>query len=380
MTGLPKSVRDQMARTPAPPSHPDADLLTAFAENALSGKARQHIVDHLSVCAECRDIVFLAQPASVETQIVLAPKPRRFTRMAWVSAAAVVVIVGSAVLIQHKQVTKIETPATATAPARPETSLAENPSQGESAPPAIAEDREHTFAGKSKEVAKIKTPASAPIIPKPEIADEARVTSPSAASASLPSAAGGVVGGVVGQQNVNGPQQQNALNRIPQQANPANDKLPVANEKATQAPPVAAMAAKKPQAQRNEFHGLATGYVAGAAPIQSAIQASVRAHWRISKAGTLEHSYTADDWTPVLTETGAKFYVVAVLANTVWAGGERGALYVSNDGGTNWTPITIDTTDTITSIHFSDELHGIIRTKDGPSWKTSDGGKTWEKQ
>src|SRR5512146_16640 len=98
MTGLPKFVRDQMARTPAPSSHPDADLLTAFAENTLTVKERRQVIEHLSACADCREIIFLAQPEAA-TQIILAPKPRRFTWMAWASVAAVVVVVTSAVLL-----------------------------------------------------------------------------------------------------------------------------------------------------------------------------------------------------------------------------------------------------------------------------------------
>src|SRR5512143_2460847 len=101
MTGLPKFVRDQMGRTPAPTSHPDADLLTAFSENALSVQERQQVVEHLAACADCREIIFLTQPEAAETQTVLAPKTRRFTWMAWASVAAVVVVVASAVILQH---------------------------------------------------------------------------------------------------------------------------------------------------------------------------------------------------------------------------------------------------------------------------------------
>lgn len=48
-------------RHPGP--HPDADQLNAFMEGALSAEAREESLAHLAECAECRNIVFLAQIA-----------------------------------------------------------------------------------------------------------------------------------------------------------------------------------------------------------------------------------------------------------------------------------------------------------------------------
>ncbi|HEX3471326.1 MAG TPA: carboxypeptidase regulatory-like domain-containing protein, partial [Silvibacterium sp.] len=47
--------------------HPDENLLTAFAERSLTPKERQSVTEHLSTCARCRDVVFVAQQASLET-------------------------------------------------------------------------------------------------------------------------------------------------------------------------------------------------------------------------------------------------------------------------------------------------------------------------
>jgi hypothetical protein len=46
-----------------PGHHPDADVLSAFAEHALSDHERLETLAHLSACADCREIVFLAQQA-----------------------------------------------------------------------------------------------------------------------------------------------------------------------------------------------------------------------------------------------------------------------------------------------------------------------------
>jgi hypothetical protein len=42
--------------------HLDAEILNAFAEGALPAHKREQALAHLAVCADCREIVFLAQP------------------------------------------------------------------------------------------------------------------------------------------------------------------------------------------------------------------------------------------------------------------------------------------------------------------------------
>ena len=57
-----------------PGHHPDADQLSAFAEQVLPDHERLETLAHLSECADCRQIVFLAQRAQ-ETQAPLADAP-----------------------------------------------------------------------------------------------------------------------------------------------------------------------------------------------------------------------------------------------------------------------------------------------------------------
>lgn len=42
--------------------HPDADLLTAFAEKSLSETERGHVLEHLGRCADCREVLALSLP------------------------------------------------------------------------------------------------------------------------------------------------------------------------------------------------------------------------------------------------------------------------------------------------------------------------------
>lgn len=50
-------------------THPDENLLAAFAEHALTSREHEKVLEHLSTCARCRDVVFLAQQGFSETEV-----------------------------------------------------------------------------------------------------------------------------------------------------------------------------------------------------------------------------------------------------------------------------------------------------------------------
>jgi hypothetical protein len=71
MTEVPKIVYDRLrAALPLPgraapeQAHPDADLLAAFAEQALSATERDGVLEHLALCGDCREVVALSLPAA----------------------------------------------------------------------------------------------------------------------------------------------------------------------------------------------------------------------------------------------------------------------------------------------------------------------------
>jgi hypothetical protein len=71
MRDVPKFVLTRLKeKTPVADSHPDADLLTAFAEQSLGGDERARMLEHLAACGDCRDAVALALP---ETEMVASP-------------------------------------------------------------------------------------------------------------------------------------------------------------------------------------------------------------------------------------------------------------------------------------------------------------------
>ena len=63
--------------------HPDENLLTAFAERTLAKSERQDVLEHLSSCRHCRDVVFLAQQAAAEEALQVAPAPDKSIAGGW---------------------------------------------------------------------------------------------------------------------------------------------------------------------------------------------------------------------------------------------------------------------------------------------------------
>jgi hypothetical protein len=64
MTEVPKIVYDRLRAALPERTHPDADLLTAFAEQTLSTAERDGVLEHLALCGDCREVVALALPAA----------------------------------------------------------------------------------------------------------------------------------------------------------------------------------------------------------------------------------------------------------------------------------------------------------------------------
>ncbi len=83
--------------------HPDAEMLSAFAGQALNAKERGEVLEHLAVCGRCRQVVALASEAA-SAEVAAAQPARVRPRVWWTSwgfalvpaaalaAAAVVVI------------------------------------------------------------------------------------------------------------------------------------------------------------------------------------------------------------------------------------------------------------------------------------------------
>ena len=118
MDGFRKFVSGRLQVQVAGP-HPDPDVLTAFAENALLEAERAQLLQHLGACHDCREILYLAAPDSAAAQKVLSFQPKSGSRLAfrWGALAASVVIVGAAVIARYPVFhARSQPPAAANAP------------------------------------------------------------------------------------------------------------------------------------------------------------------------------------------------------------------------------------------------------------------------
>jgi hypothetical protein len=100
---IPNTVRHRLAAQQVAGEHPDADLLNAYAENALAAQERAGISAHLARCRACRDAVLLAMPEAptVPATAAVIPQRRWIARpmVRWLGAATAVVVVGAAVVL-----------------------------------------------------------------------------------------------------------------------------------------------------------------------------------------------------------------------------------------------------------------------------------------
>ena len=94
--------------------HPDAEILNAFAEQALEERERGKIVAHLAGCSRCRQVVYLAQDATAEmVPSVVTPDVRlegrreswfRSWRFALVPVAALAAIAALAYIVHVQRI------------------------------------------------------------------------------------------------------------------------------------------------------------------------------------------------------------------------------------------------------------------------------------
>ena len=110
MQNVPKIVQARLQRIPpgAAQDHPDADLLTAFAEQSLSERERSRVLGHLALCGDCREVVALALPATETVTTLSSARVAggpwlSWPVLRWAAVAAGIVLVTSVGVLQYKQ-------------------------------------------------------------------------------------------------------------------------------------------------------------------------------------------------------------------------------------------------------------------------------------
>lgn len=111
MAELPKIVKSRLAqqRSADHAEHPDANLLSAFAEQTLLERERMAVSAHLAQCADCRESLALAGMAPpVAERVTISTKRHWLLEWRWVGAAAAACCVIAVVLQYRVQPSAIE--------------------------------------------------------------------------------------------------------------------------------------------------------------------------------------------------------------------------------------------------------------------------------
>jgi photosynthesis system II assembly factor YCF48-like protein len=405
---LPNIVRERLEKTPVPATHPDPDLLAAFSEQVLQGSERTQILEHLAMCADCRQIVALA-PSHAEPAMAAAARPRKsgwlsLPALRWGTVAAFAVIVCVAVVLHEQRATapvalKTATTSVSNNPAASATIAESKQPLAEENKPATQEERGRTGDRKATsqqpsgsrdklERRSDQLVASSPAIPAPRSAVSAMLkkkadeisqlkeAQPPSASESVEVIAQANTGGVSESEDIPG----KAKNPSPN-ADQAQSLIITGPAAKVASGPTVSQALRAGPAFSMTSRAVTSPGTPAAAPPSVPV-----ARWTLSPEGVLERSFDAGKtWQIVTVADNAAFRAVSALGVEVWAGGAAGLLYHSSDAGQHWLLVKLSSKDRtlsadIASIQFTDPQHGKITTTTGEIWTTSDGGQTWQKQ
>ncbi len=326
MTLLPESVRRRLAAEPAEAAnfsalHSSADMLSAFAEDRLSPQERARLMEHLSMCADCRQVVWHVLPGSGAPEATAQLAPVRWAfRSPWLGSpafrwsaitACLIVVAGAALfqrdMLQHHQMTADQRPAVLERPMQPESELpaAADPKAAGSAAVAVVSQPSSPVNANHNPHATVNIPARAPAQP----------------ARNMPLHANAFMGSTVTAGSVNA----DLRGKIFPRWTLTSDGL-----------------------------------------LQRSLDAG-------------------KSWQPiVIPGNSSTLHAIAAQGTHVWVGGAAGVLYHSSNAGKDWFQVKpSDGGETLAGdvigIEFSSVQMGKLITGRQETWTTADGGNTWQK-
>jgi ligand-binding sensor domain-containing protein len=309
-----------MLAMPHPEEHPVEELLAAFAEDSISPLERLAVLEHLSRCSECRQVVFLAQP-ELEREVApyAAATTTIWTRIPawrWAAAAACVLIVGAAVFFARQ------------------------------------ESRQGLYSRNA-----IISTASSTTIQVASSSTNQNLSSAPGLKSSEP------------QKNLATARNQPAPSSI------SSEKLSAS---------AAMQAAAPVASERTQIAGAEGFVSFGPSRYEGVTNSNLPRWILTSGGLLERSLDAGKTWQRVnIAENSAKLHVVAAVGPHIWVGGSGGVLYHSRDAGQNWLRVKpsangTELSDDVIAIDFSNALRGELRTSSGRIWSTNDGGQTWE--
>ena len=389
MESLPKIVVERFGHKTAVGPHPDPDQLNALMENALGKMEQTRVLEHLSTCVACLEVVYLALPSFESEQKSL----NHSTRPAWLSwpvlrwgaIAACGLVVGAAVTLHYESPSR-EAEQTAAVnsgsdagPALERNSVSPKPnpitSENIQSAPASTSALAKTVAGARN------NPMQAVASPSPaEAATDTKTSkrlSSIGANAVRDSSAPVLKDEAIEPGRKPDTELGNRRNEV------AQSRVAGASVDLTEP---ATGKAKAPFAASADEAKLAASAPAsrvdrGPTAVMGGLVLTPR--WTLSADGVLQRSFDAGKtWQAISVSPDAKLRAVAAVGNEIWVGGEAGVLYHSSDAGSRWMRVIPlvegnSLVAEIIGIEFTDTQHGKLATVGGVTWTTSDGGQSW---
>jgi Photosynthesis system II assembly factor YCF48/Putative zinc-finger len=428
MEQIPQIVRQRMESAPMPDAHPDPDLLSALAENALNQREREQVLQHLAVCANCREVLSLAQSQpELEYAAVAAgavqDRPRGWLQASWLrwgAAAACVIVVGAAVLrYQSRERTASYLPSPQSPSLTAARQAAETHPPSASAPVSEADKLDELKQDSSRERAALEYQIANELAVKRQASKDlgtAEALRKKGSAARAGAAVGGAMFGRLGsktavagsaaapppfdakvtggalpkeevRQDAPQPPASNetvAVTVAPASPTPQNAPVSTA-QNAAPAPPAGQSGVGASGRQMSDFATTVSVDAQSEAVLSKA--ANVTPRWTLSSDGRiLMRSVDAGKtWQTVPVAGNVVLRAVSAVGAEVWTGGTGGALYHSSDAGQHWLPVKPTAggetlAADIVRIEFSDAMHGKVTTTDRQVWATSDAGHNWQKQ
>ncbi len=106
MAQIPKIVSQRLQAMAELRDHPDPNLLTAFVERSLKSADRVRVLEHLSVCSNCREVVSFSAMQPETSTVSLASSASgwlSWPALRWGAAVACVIVVGTVVTLHQKR-------------------------------------------------------------------------------------------------------------------------------------------------------------------------------------------------------------------------------------------------------------------------------------
>ena len=325
---------------------PDADLLAAWFDHALSPPERERVEAHVSSCESCQQI--LAALARSEPEVIRAaplPAPARPWHWHWrwavpLATAVLVVIVGSRTLISPGPTGGLPTPSEQARRAEP---VAANPPA-----PARTAASPQAASPVTMAVPAASRPPASPAAPRSEVA---RLAPPPAAGAA-PAALGAAPPAGAGTR---------AEGQVADMAGREPDPRSGQQVMKTAAPP-GPMKASDVAAARSIVSGPSVSWRFGP---DGLIEKSIDRgqSWEIQSSGV----------TTVLSDASAP------TDRVCWIVGAGGVVVRTVDGRT-WRRVRPPTGADLVAVHAWSDLSATVTASDRAEYETADGGATWRRR